>query len=115
MTIEQAAGAADVSKSAFSRIENGVIGARVPVLRALLDAYEIPTEQQRPLIQLAREAREAGWWQRYSVEFDDGKALQQTRGLRQVETVSPANETTTIRHGAIRVGVGRTGSVDREP
>jgi transcriptional regulator with XRE-family HTH domain len=55
----------DCSASKISRIETG----RVPVsprdVRDLLEIYDADPDRRAALIQLAREAREKGWWQGY--------------------------------------------------
>jgi transcriptional regulator with XRE-family HTH domain len=68
LTIEQAAAASggDWSASAISRWETGDRRIRPADLRALLDVYEVGSEQREVLLMLAREARTRGWWQSYS-------------------------------------------------
>ena len=65
LTIEEAAAAADISKSALSRIENALVTPRIPVMRALARAYKVDEERSNALIQLARDAGQRGWWQAY--------------------------------------------------
>lgn len=69
LTIEDAAAAAEISKSALSRIENGLVGAKVPIVRALVRAYEVTDAQEETLVQLARDAAQRGWWQSYDTEL----------------------------------------------
>jgi transcriptional regulator with XRE-family HTH domain len=62
-TIEEVADHIGISKSALSRIENGLVGVKLPVLRSLLQEYEVPDERQADLFVLAHETRQRGWWQ----------------------------------------------------
>jgi transcriptional regulator with XRE-family HTH domain len=63
MTIDEVAQAIGLSKSALSRIENGIVGVKLPVLRALLSVYGVAGGQAERLEGLAREAGQRGWWQ----------------------------------------------------
>jgi len=76
-TIDEVAQSIGMSKSALSRIENGVVGVKLPVLRALLGEYGVAGEQVKLLEQLAREAGQRGWWQVGAGEIptDDVKTL----------------------------------------
>ncbi|WP_433060393.1 helix-turn-helix domain-containing protein [Dactylosporangium sp. CS-033363] len=65
LTIDEAASAADISKSALSRIENALVTPRVPVVRALIHAYKIDESGASALVELSREASRRGWWQSY--------------------------------------------------
>jgi transcriptional regulator with XRE-family HTH domain len=62
-TIEEIAERVGISKSALSRIENGLVGVKIPVLRSLLHEYEVPDGRQADLFALAHETRQRGWWQ----------------------------------------------------
>nr|MDT0657868.1 helix-turn-helix transcriptional regulator [Micromonospora sp. DSM 115978] len=54
------------SDSWVSRLENGRTGLRVRDLQELLDVYQVADVQTRAeLEQLAREAKQRGWWNRY--------------------------------------------------
>jgi transcriptional regulator with XRE-family HTH domain len=66
LTIDEAAAAADISKSALSRIENALVAAKSPVVRALIHAYGIPDAKAQSLLGLARDAGKPGWWASYS-------------------------------------------------
>jgi len=52
-----------MSKTTLSRIENGLSGVKVPLLRALLGEYGVTGDSAVQLEQLSREASQRGWWQ----------------------------------------------------
>ncbi|MFJ1599314.1 helix-turn-helix domain-containing protein [Streptomyces sp. NPDC088261] len=63
------------AESKIGRIENGQSGVRLPDLRALMDAYGVTDPDQRSAIeQLAREAKQKGWWSRYAKAVDSAYA-----------------------------------------
>jgi transcriptional regulator with XRE-family HTH domain len=62
-TIDEVADNIGMSKSTLSRIENGLVGIKLPVLRALLGEYGVDAENRALLEQLSREAAQRGWWQ----------------------------------------------------
>jgi transcriptional regulator with XRE-family HTH domain len=62
-TIEEVAEHVGISKSALSRIENGLVGVKTPVLRSLLEEYQAPPVLREQLHSLAADARQRGWWQ----------------------------------------------------
>jgi transcriptional regulator with XRE-family HTH domain len=63
LTIDDVAKEIGVSKSAISRLENGLTVVRLPVLKSLLAAYSVDSQKARDLEQLCREANHRGWWQ----------------------------------------------------
>jgi len=65
MTIEQVAESLECSVSKISRIETGQVGATARDVRDMLEIYGVTGKQQEPLIKVAKEARERGWWHRY--------------------------------------------------
>jgi transcriptional regulator with XRE-family HTH domain len=64
LTCEQVGAALDVSASKISRIETGRVSPRD--VRDLLKIYRVPDDQRDSLIQLARDARQKGWWHAYA-------------------------------------------------
>jgi transcriptional regulator with XRE-family HTH domain len=66
LTIEDVARRLGYSDSKVSRIETGQVTATPQDVRDMLGLYGITGEQQEALVQVAREAREKGWWQAYS-------------------------------------------------
>jgi hypothetical protein len=71
MTLEEAAAAADVSKSSLSRTENALVPIKPPIVRALIAAYNTPEPQFSRLLELARTAEQRGWWQAYGDVLSD--------------------------------------------
>ena len=66
VTTAQAADLLNCSPAKISRIENGIVTARVGDLRLLLDRYgDQDTEHRAYLERLARESNKRGWWQDY--------------------------------------------------
>jgi len=66
VTTAQAADLLNCSPAKISRIENGIVTARVGDLRLLLDHYgDQDTEHRAYLERLARQSNKRGWWQDY--------------------------------------------------
>jgi transcriptional regulator with XRE-family HTH domain len=65
-TIEQTSKALDCSISKISRIETGQVVAAPRDVRDMLEVYGVIGQQRDALVQIAREARERGWWQAYA-------------------------------------------------
>ncbi len=65
ITIEFAAEHLECSSSKISRIETGHIGASPRDVRDLLAIYGVDGEAADELVQVAREARQKGWWHAY--------------------------------------------------
>jgi hypothetical protein len=67
MTIREAAGALEWDPSKLSRVEGLQRGIIVRDVRRLLDLYQVTAEAQREaLFELARQAKQRGWWQAYA-------------------------------------------------
>ena len=67
MTIREAAAALEWDPSKLSRVEGLQRGIIVRDVRRLLDLYQVSDETQREaLFELARQARQRGWWQAYA-------------------------------------------------
>jgi transcriptional regulator with XRE-family HTH domain len=62
LTIEDVAKVLDVSDSKISRIETASVGASWRDVRDILDVYRVTGPERDGLIQLARDARQKGWW-----------------------------------------------------
>ncbi|CAM3434220.1 Scr1 family TA system antitoxin-like transcriptional regulator [Stackebrandtia soli] len=65
ITLEVAAAHLAINYASLSRIETGVAAVRVPYVESLLRFYNVPEEQHAELVQLARDAKQRGWWQPY--------------------------------------------------
>jgi transcriptional regulator with XRE-family HTH domain len=66
LTIDQVAERLECSLSKISRIEKGQVSTTTRDVRDLLEIYGLTGEARDELIQLAREARQSGWWKAYS-------------------------------------------------
>jgi transcriptional regulator with XRE-family HTH domain len=70
---EEVARALDWSPSKLIRIEGGTVGISTTDLQALLRHYGVSADGELDrLTELARGARERGWWQAYQTELDPG-------------------------------------------
>jgi transcriptional regulator with XRE-family HTH domain len=65
LTCEEVAARLDCSASKISRIETGRVLVSPRDVRDLLKIYQVAADEERRLIQLARESRQKGWWQSY--------------------------------------------------
>ncbi|RNL83236.1 helix-turn-helix domain-containing protein [Halostreptopolyspora alba] len=73
MTVEDVAEATEWSMGKISNIETGVrLRPTVMEIRGLLDTYGVTDERRREaILDLTRQARERGWWSKYSDVFTD--------------------------------------------
>lgn len=69
LTIDEVAEKLECSASKISRIETGNVGVTPRDARDLLELYGVPEDKRDALVQLAREARQKGWWHAYSEVF----------------------------------------------
>ncbi len=83
LTIDQVAADIGVSKSALSRIENGLVGVKLPVLRALFRVYGVTGQQAEMLERLSGEATQKGWWQHFGVDTVSLDSTQTLIGLEE--------------------------------
>ena len=65
LTIERVAKALEFSESKVSRLETAHVTATPRDVRDLLELYGVAGSQRDELVQMAREAREKGWWFKY--------------------------------------------------
>lgn len=65
VTIDQVATQLECSASKISRIETGQTGVTPRDVRDILTVYGLTAETIDDLVEIAREAREKGWWQLY--------------------------------------------------
>jgi transcriptional regulator with XRE-family HTH domain len=86
-SLDDAAHILECDRSKISRIETGQCGIRPKELRELLVEYGVDDDRREALLAVARQAREAGWWQSYSRVMSDayqvfiGLVRQQPFGL----------------------------------
>jgi transcriptional regulator with XRE-family HTH domain len=71
LTIDQVAEVLECSQSKVSRIETGQVSATPRDVRDMLALYRVPEAQREAMVQIAREARQPGWWQKF-VDVPDG-------------------------------------------
>jgi transcriptional regulator with XRE-family HTH domain len=64
-TIDQVAERLNCSASKISRIETGQSGVSSREVRDILAAYQVEGAQAESLVEMAREAKQRGWWQLY--------------------------------------------------
>nr|WP_269330450.1 helix-turn-helix transcriptional regulator [Kineosporia babensis] len=83
LTIDEVAQDIGVSKSALSRIENGLVGVKLPVLRALFRVYEVTGQQAEFLERLSSQAAQKGWWQYFAAETVELDATKTLIGLEE--------------------------------
>ncbi|TQM14379.1 helix-turn-helix domain-containing protein [Pseudonocardia kunmingensis] len=67
LTLEQAAPKLDFSVSKLSRIENAQVIIDVHWVKSMLDVYDVGGDRWTELVELAREARQPGWWRAYGL------------------------------------------------
>jgi transcriptional regulator with XRE-family HTH domain len=71
LTIDRVAEALECSQSKVSRIETGQVSATPRDVRDMLALYRVDPDQREAIVQIAREARQRGWWQKF-VDVPDG-------------------------------------------
>jgi transcriptional regulator with XRE-family HTH domain len=71
LTIDRVAEVLECSPSKVSRIETGQVSATPRDVRDMLGLYRVDDERLEALVQVAREARQRGWWQKF-VDVPDG-------------------------------------------
>lgn len=70
-TIDRVAEALECSQSKVSRIETGQVSATPRDVRDMLELYRVDEARREAMVQIAREARQRGWWQTF-VDVPDG-------------------------------------------
>lgn len=70
-SLDDAARILECDRSKISRIETGQRGIRPIELRELLDEYGVEPDRRDALLTVARQTRQAGWWQSYSHVLSD--------------------------------------------
>ena len=71
LTIDRVAEALECSQSKVSRIETGQVSATPRDVRDMLALYRVDDDRREAMVQVAREARQRGWWQKF-VDVPDG-------------------------------------------
>jgi transcriptional regulator with XRE-family HTH domain len=75
LTCDDVAARLDCSASKISRIETGRVAVSPRDVRDMLAVYGVEEDQRGGLIQLARDARQKGWWQGYGDSVEPPSAL----------------------------------------
>jgi DNA-binding XRE family transcriptional regulator len=84
---EQVAKRAGISRATVSRLENGRTRPHLDDVRRILDVYQVGEPQRSVLSNIAREAQERGWWERYADEM----------GVRQAQIANLETGAISIR------------------
>jgi len=71
LTIDRVAQELECSPSKVSRIETGQVSATPRDVRDMLGLYRVDDARIEAMVQVAREARQRGWWQKF-VDVPDG-------------------------------------------
>jgi transcriptional regulator with XRE-family HTH domain len=71
LTIDRVAEELECSPSKVSRIETGQVSATPRDVRDMLGLYGVDDARLEAMVQVAREARQRGWWQKF-VDVPDG-------------------------------------------
>jgi transcriptional regulator with XRE-family HTH domain len=71
LTIDRVAEELECSPSKVSRIETGQVSATPRDVRDMLGLYRVDDARIEAMVQVAREARQRGWWQKF-VDVPDG-------------------------------------------
>jgi len=71
LTIDRVAQELECSPSKVSRIETGQVSATPRDVRDMLGLYRVDDDRVEAMVQVAREARQRGWWQKF-VDVPDG-------------------------------------------
>ncbi|MDW4905446.1 helix-turn-helix transcriptional regulator [Streptomyces sp. ADMS] len=72
---EEAARVLRVASATVRRMEMAEVSLKVPYVHVLLTAYGVPEDEVAVFVDLAEEANEPGWWQRFSDVLPDWFSL----------------------------------------
>jgi transcriptional regulator with XRE-family HTH domain len=73
LTIVEAADRLELTRSALSRLENGISGVTVHLLRSMMDVYD---QRMDDVLDMIRQSRAKGWWRQYGISDWDFVALE---------------------------------------
>jgi len=68
---EEAARVLRVASATVRRMEMAEVALKIPYVHVLLTAYGVPADEVAMFVDLAEEANEPGWWQRFSDVLPD--------------------------------------------
>jgi transcriptional regulator with XRE-family HTH domain len=97
LTAAQVAETLSFSLVKISRIETAKHGASLRDVRSLCQLYEVPEAEKAQLMEMAREAREPGWWAQYDDLGNANAYLALEQGARAVTYYS-----LTFIHGLLQ-------------
>jgi transcriptional regulator with XRE-family HTH domain len=72
---EEAAQALRVAPATVRRMEMADVALKIPYVQVLLEAYGVPEDEANAFVELAEEANQPGWWQRYHDVLPDWFSL----------------------------------------
>ncbi|MFJ3304032.1 helix-turn-helix domain-containing protein [Streptomyces sp. NPDC086549] len=72
---EEAARVLRVAPATVRRIEMAEVALKIPYVQVLLSAYGVPAEEAAAFVELAEEANQPGWWQRFHDVLPDWFSL----------------------------------------
>jgi len=72
---EEAARVLRVASATVRRMEMAEVALKIPYVHALLTAYGVPEDEVAVFVDLAEEANEPGWWQRFADVVPDWFSL----------------------------------------
>jgi transcriptional regulator with XRE-family HTH domain len=73
MNLNEAAARLEITRSALSRLENGINRVNVHMVRSMMDVYD---ERLDDVLDMIRQARAPGWWKQYGISDKDFVALE---------------------------------------
>jgi transcriptional regulator with XRE-family HTH domain len=89
LTIDRVAEILECSHSKISRIETGQVRATPRDVRDMLEIYGVQGEQREALIQIAREARQTGWWHAYGDVMKESSYVGLEAAAASIRTYEP--------------------------
>jgi transcriptional regulator with XRE-family HTH domain len=72
---EEAAQALRVAPATVRRMEMADVALKIPYVQVLLEAYGVPEDEANAFVELAEEANQPGWWQRFHDVLPDWFSL----------------------------------------
>ncbi|MEV6842063.1 helix-turn-helix transcriptional regulator [Actinoplanes sp. NPDC051411] len=116
ITIDVVAERLGCSASKVSRIETGHTGAAPRDVRDILDIYGVPESVKEELVQIAREARQKGWWHPFSTVLNSAYVGLEaaTRSIRTYEQQVVPGLLQSEEYAIAMIRAARLGDTDSE-
>jgi transcriptional regulator with XRE-family HTH domain len=73
LTIAEAAERLEITRSALGRLEKGITGTTVHLVRSMMDVYD---QRMDDVLDMIRQSRARGWWKQYGISDKDFVALE---------------------------------------